>query len=76
MSVLQQLTPVVSFVKWGNISQEYFGLSRGWIYQRLNGYDGNGKPCEFTPEQKHTLAEALRDLATKLVMAAAEIENS
>ena len=36
------LKEIITLLKWGNISKDYFGFSRGWIYQRLNGYDGNG----------------------------------
>ena len=54
------------YLKWGNISKDYFGFSRGWIYQRLNGYDGNGNTSDFTDTQKEVLREALRDLAKKL----------
>lgn len=61
-----KLKEIMLYVKWGNISKDYFGFSRGWIYQRLNGYDGNGNECEFTESQKETLKEALRDLAHKL----------
>lgn len=60
------LTQIMMYLKWGNISKEYFGYSRGWIYQRLNGYDGNGNPSEFTPAQKQTLREALKDIARKI----------
>lgn len=61
-----KLKEIMLYVKWGNISKDYFGFSRGWIYQRLNGYDGNGNECKFTDSQKETLKEALRDLAHKL----------
>lgn len=60
------LQDVLPLLKWGNISKDYFGYSRGWIYQRLNGYDGNGSPCEFTDAQKEILRGALRDIANKL----------
>lgn len=60
-------------LKWGNISQQYFGYSRGWIYQRLNGYDGNGKTCDFSDEQKAVLKEALRDIAAAINEAADSI---
>lgn len=60
-------------IKWGHISKEYFGFSRTWIYQRLNGYDGNGNPCDFTEKQKETLKDALRDIAIKLNEAADEL---
>jgi len=63
---MENLKDVLLYLKWGNISKDYFGFSRGWIYQRLNGYDGNGNPCEFTESQKEILREALRDIADKL----------
>lgn len=66
IKIIEQLKDVIPYIKWGNISKDYFGLSRGWIYQRLNGYDGNGNPCEFSEAQKDTLRTALRDLARKL----------
>lgn len=64
---------VITLLKWGNISKDYFGFSRGWIYQRLNGYDGNGNPCDFTDDQKETLRAALRDIAGKINEAADRI---
>lgn len=63
---MENLKDVMLYIKWGNISKDYFGFSRGWIYQRLNGYDGNGNPSEFTGPQKEILREALRDIALKL----------
>lgn len=66
----EKLRDVLLYIKWGNISKDYFGYSRGWIYQRLNGYDGNGNDCDFTDAQKETLRDALRNLADKLNAAA------
>lgn len=71
--IFNKLKDILLFIKWGNISQDYFGFSRSWIYQRLNGYDGNGNPCEFTEQQKETLRYALKDLAEKLNEAADSI---
>ena len=65
-NMMENLKGILLYVKWGNISKDYFGFSRSWIYQRLNGYDGNGNPCDFTESQKEVLREALRDLARKL----------
>lgn len=69
----EKLKDILLYLKWGNISKDYFGFSRGWIYQRLNGYDGNGKECTFTETQRETLREALRDIARKLEEAADSI---
>lgn len=71
--LLDNIRDIALYLKWGNISEDYFGFSQSWIYQRLNGYDGNGNPCEFTEAQKETLREALRDLAQKLNAAAEKI---
>ena len=64
--ITDALKDVIFYIKWGNISKDYFGFSRSWIYQRLNGYDGNGNECEFTDAQKEVMRGALRDLARKL----------
>ncbi len=65
-TMTEKLKDIMLYLKWGNISKDYFGFSRGWIYQRLNGYDGNGNTSDFTDTQKEVLREALRDLAKKL----------
>lgn len=65
-SILKQLEEVALYIKWGNVSRDYLGFSRSWIYQRLNGYDGNGNACEFTDQQKEDLRKAMRDIADKL----------
>lgn len=66
----ENIKDIAIYIKWGNISKDYFGLSRSCIYQRLNGYDGNGKTSEFTESQKETLRNTLRDIARKLNEAA------
>lgn len=66
----ENIKDIAIYIKWGNISKDYFGLPRSWIYQRLNGYDGNGKTSEFTESQKETLRNTLRDIARKLNEAA------
>ena len=70
---MEELKDVLLYIKWGNVCKDYLGLSRSWIYQRLNGYDGNGRPCGFTEAQKEKLREALRDLSRRLSDAADKI---
>lgn len=67
---IETLSEILPFIKWGTISKESLGYSRGWIYQRLNGYDGNGNECDFTESQKENLREALRTLSEKIKQAA------
>ena len=64
---------ILLFVKWGKISTDYFGFSPSWLYQRLKGYDGNGRPCELTEAQKETLREALIDISDKIRNAAEKL---
>ncbi|MBD5228094.1 MAG: DUF5053 domain-containing protein [Bacteroidales bacterium] len=73
-AIMHQLSDILLYIKWGNISKDFFGFSRGWIYQRLNGYDGNGKPSEFTESQKETLRNALKELAHRIETAADNIK--
>lgn len=65
-SLMQKIGELAFYMKFGKISTEYFGHSSSWLYQRINGYDGNGKPCELTPEQTVTLKKALHDVARKI----------
>ncbi|MDO4706943.1 MAG: DUF5053 domain-containing protein [Porphyromonadaceae bacterium] len=57
-------------VSWRSIAAGYFHKSVSWFYQRLNGIDGNGKPTDFTPEEREQLRGALCDLAERIRRAA------
>lgn len=73
MATVTKIKDIIPYIKWGNISNDFLGFSRGWIYQRLNGYDGNGNECDFTDEQKTKLKEALFELSEMLKEAAKKI---
>ena len=45
------LNGVDNYLSLSQIAQDYFGKSRSWLYQRINGAIVNGKPAQFTPEQ-------------------------
>jgi translation initiation factor IF-2 len=48
------------------IARAYFGKSKAWLYQRLNGYNVNGKPAQFTDEERKTFIDALHDLSRRI----------
>src|SRR5574344_2528330 len=48
------------------IAKNYFGKSRQWLYQRINGNTVNGKEAHFSEAEVQQLETALRDLGTKL----------
>ena len=71
--MLNNLKDIALLVKWANVSKEYFGKSSSWMYQRIGGYDVNGKPAQFTDEEKTQLRDALHDLARRIDAAADNI---
>lgn len=68
-----KMADILMFLSWGEISEEYFGRSRSWIYQKMNGNLKNGTPTEFTDDEKEKLRSALTDLAGRIINAAKEI---
>jgi hypothetical protein len=52
------------------IAKTYFGKSRGWLMQKVNGNTVNGRKAAFTPSESRQMREALQDLSQKLSQAA------
>ncbi len=48
------------------IAEKYFGKSRQWLYQRLNGYSVRGKVYTLSREQKETFNNALLDITNRI----------
>ena len=48
------------------IAQKYFGKSRSWLMQKVNGNTVNGKPARFTDQEREQFRDALQDLSKKL----------
>ncbi|GHT53884.1 hypothetical protein FACS189451_06580 [Bacteroidia bacterium] len=57
-----ELGEVANIISMAYLSQKYFGKTRHWLYQRLNGSIVNGKPAKFTTEEKVKLKQALQDI--------------
>lgn len=60
------LSDILLAVKWSHISTHYFGKSRSWFSQRLNGYDGNHTENQFNEEDKEVLKQSLFDLSDRI----------
>ena len=52
------------------IAKKYFGKSRGWLMQKVNGNKVNGKIASFTDEERRQFREALQDLSEKMTAVA------
>lgn len=48
------------------IAKKYFGKSRGWLMQKVNGNKVNGKMMVFTDEERLMFRKALQDLSEKM----------
>lgn len=60
------LSGIDSYLSLSQIAQDYFGKSRSWLYQRINGALVNGKPAQFTPEEQQQLSNALLDISQRI----------
>ena len=71
----QKLSGILPIVNWSNLSKDYFGRSRAWLYQKMSGTDvnGNGRPFDFNDEERAQLKEALLDISRRIAAAAEEI---
>lgn len=70
MQTKSKLKDIYLFIVWGNIAREYFGKSSSWLYNKMNGRDGNGGEGHFTDEEKGKLKKALQEFANKILACA------
>ncbi|MDE6801435.1 MAG: DUF5053 domain-containing protein [Muribaculaceae bacterium] len=56
------------------ISKRFFGKSKGWFSQKINGHIKNGEPARFTDEEIETLRNALYTLSIELQEIADELQ--
>lgn len=61
-----KLQDILLMITWGKISNQYFGKSSSWIYNKMNNRDGNGGEGTFTEEEIATLKGALVDFADRI----------
>ena len=70
MIARHRLGDVPEVISFSYIAKKYFGKSRGWLMQKVNGNIVNGKPAAFTPDESKLFREALQDISKKLSNAA------
>ena len=61
-----QLKDYDEIIPYSYIAKHYFKKSRSWLSQRINGYDGNGKPIEFNKTELEIFEKALQEISKKL----------
>lgn len=68
--VKSKLKDVYLSITWSKIAHVYFGKSSSWLYNKMNGRDGNGGEGEFTDAEIVTLKKGLLDFAERIIKCA------
>ena len=70
MIARHRLGNVPEAISFSYIAKTYFGKSRGWLMQKVNGNVVNGKQAAFTDEERKQFRAALQDISKQLSAAA------
>jgi hypothetical protein len=65
-----KIKPVTDYVSISYISRRFFGKSRSWLHNRLQGYKNNGKQDTLSAEDIITLRNALLTISDEIKSAA------
>ena len=65
-----RLGDVPEAISFSYIAKKYFGKSRGWLMQKVNGNMVNGKQAAFTEDERKQFRAALQDISKQLSAAA------
>lgn len=61
-----KLGDVPEYISFSYIAKKYFGKSRAWLMQKVNGNTVHGKQAAFTDKERKQFREALQDISKKL----------
>ena len=64
--IREKLGIVPEAISMSYVAKNYFGKTKTWLYQRLNGNKVNGKEARFTESEARQLQDALHDLGHRL----------
>ncbi len=73
-AIWNAFTELENLINKSALAEQYFGKSKSWFSQRLNGCNVLNKPMSFKESEYHQLAEAFRDIAKRLQAHADEID--
>ncbi|WP_071146179.1 DUF5053 domain-containing protein [Bacteroides ihuae] len=66
IDIKAQLAEISEIISLSYLARTYFGKTRAWLYQRINGNMVHGKKCSFTEEEIEKLNYAIKDISKKL----------
>lgn len=64
--VRRRLGATADAISFSYIARKYFGKSRAWLMQKVNGNTVNGKQASFTDEERERFRAALQDISQQL----------
>ncbi len=73
-AVWNAFTELEGLVNKSELADQYFGKTRAWLSQKLNGCTVLNKKKSFTEAEYHELADAFRHIARRLQAHADEID--
>lgn len=65
LTMAEKLGEITDMVSMAYIAKTYFGKSRSWLAQKMNGNIVNGKTSQFSPDELAILRTALQDMSKK-----------
>lgn len=68
-----KLEPILPYISISQIAKDYFGKSRNWLYQKLNGNIVNGKRAQFNKSEISILKNAINDITKKMQTVSASL---
>lgn len=66
ITIREQMKEIIDLVPVSYIAKNYFGKSRAWLYQRINGYKVRGRVYSLNEKEVETFNRALKDISNKI----------
>ena len=74
LTMKKRMEDIYIDISWRELSRHYFDKSVSWLYNKLNGRDGNRGRGDFTKEEALKLKSTLIDLSERMRRCAETIE--
>lgn len=66
LTIREQMDEIIDLIPVSYIAKNYFGKSRAWLYQRINGYRVRGHVYTLNEKEIEIFNRALKDIGNKI----------
>ena len=66
LTIREQMDEISEIIPLSYIAKNYFGKSRAWLYQRINGYKVRGQVYTLNEKELEIFNRALKDIGNKI----------